>query len=129
MKAVRVSKYLMPHLVLVALLGSVVIARAAGAWKTSGRGEVMVDESGQADPAGIKGWMTLESVSQTYGMPLDALYTLIGAGPEIPASTELRELEGLLGSGVRTVREGVAAYLAGTWTPEDGPYQGTESHE
>jgi hypothetical protein len=125
MKAVRVNKYLMPVLVLAALLGSVWIAKAAGAWKTSGRGVVMVDEGGRADPAGIKGWMTLEGVSETYGIPLDALYTMIGAGPGIPADTELKSLEGLLpGTGVSTLRAGVAAYLDGSWTPPDGPYTG-----
>lgn len=130
MRSVRVNKYVMPLLVVVTLLGSVAIAKAAGAWKTSGRGQVVVDESGQPDPAGIKGWMTLEGVSETYGIPMDALYTLIGAGPEVPADTEMKMLEGFLpGFGVSAVRAGVAAYLDGSWSPEDGPYQGAESHE
>ena len=130
MKAVRVNKYLMPVLVLAMLLGSVFVAKAAGVWKTSGRGEVMVDESGRPDPAGIKGWMTLEGVSETYGVPLDALYVMIGAGREVPPETEMKTLEGLLpGVGVYTVRAGVAAYLDGSWTPEDGPFQGADSHE
>ncbi|HNS52286.1 MAG TPA: hypothetical protein PKO09_14025 [Anaerolineae bacterium] len=130
MKAPRVNKYLMPLLVVVALLGSVAIAKSADAWQTSGRGQVVVDESGQPDPAGIKGWMTLEGVSETYGIPLDALYALIGAGREVPPGTEMKMLEGLVpGFGVSTVRAGVAAYLEGSWSPEDGPYQGTKSHE
>jgi len=130
MKAVRVNKYLMPVLVLVALLGSVFVAKASGTWKTSGRGEVIVDETGRPDPAGIKGWMTLEGVSETYGVPLDALYTMIGAGPEVPAGTEMKMLEGLLpGTSVSTVRAGVTAYLDGSWAPSDGKYEGGESHE
>ena len=125
MKAVRVNKYVMPVLAVVALLGSVLVAQATGVWRTSGRGEVMLDEAGQADPAGIKGWMTLAAVSETYGVPLDALYTMIGAGPDLPADTEMKELEGLLpGVSVTTVRAGVAAYLAGSWSPADGPYSG-----
>jgi hypothetical protein len=125
MKAVRVNKYVMPVLAVVALLGSVLVAQATGVWRTSGRGEVMLDEAGQADPAGIKGWMTLAAVSETYGVPLDALYTMIGAGPDLPADTEMKELEGLLpGVSVTTVRAGVAAYLAGSWSPVDGPYSG-----
>jgi len=115
----------MPVLAVVALLGSVLVAQATGVWRTSGRGEVMLDEAGQADPAGIKGWMTLAAVSETYGVPLDALYTMIGAGPDLPADTEMKELEGLLpGVSVTTVRAGVAAYLAGSWSPADGPYSG-----
>ena len=35
----------------------------------------------------------------------------------------MKELEGLLpGTGVSTVRAGVAAYLDGSWSPADGPY-------
>jgi len=123
MKAVRVNKYVMPVLAVVALLGSVLVAQAAGVWQTSGRGEVMLDESGQPDPAGIKGWMTLTGVSESYGVPLDVLYTMIGASPDLPADTEMKELEGLLpGMRVSTVRAGVAAYLDGSWSPADGPY-------
>jgi len=123
MKAVRINSYVMPVLVVVALVGSVLVAQAAGVWQTSGRGEVMLDEGGQADPAGIKGWMTLTGVSESYGVPLDVLYTMIGASPDLPADTELKELEGLLpGMSVSTVRAGVAAYLDGSWSPADGPY-------
>jgi hypothetical protein len=123
MKAVRVNKYVMPALAVVALVGSVLVAQAAGVWQTSGRSEVMLDESGQPDPEGIKGWMTLAGVSEAYGVPLDALYTMIGAGPDLSADTELKELEGLLpGADVSTIRAGVAAYLDGSWSPADGPY-------
>ena len=128
MKAVRVNKYVMPILAVAALLGSVLAAQAAGVWQTSGRGEVMLDESGQPDPEGIKGWMTLAGVSESYGVPLDVLYTMIGASPDLPADTELKELEGLLpGADVSTVRAGVAAYLDGSWSPADGPYGGEKS--
>ena len=125
MKAVRVNKYMLPVLAVAALLGSVLVAQAAGVWQTSGRGEVILDEGGQADPAGIKGWMTLATVSETYGVPLETLYTMIGASPDLPADTEMKELEGLLpGMSVSTVRAGVAAYLDGSWSPADGPYAG-----
>jgi hypothetical protein len=123
MKAVRINKYILPILAVLALQGSIWIAKAAGAWQTSGRGEVMLDESGQADPEGIKGWMTLVGVSETYGIPLDALYIMIGAGPDLPAETELKELEALLpGTGVTAIRAGVAAYRDGSWSPADGPF-------
>lgn len=123
MKPIRVNKLVMPIVVVVALLGSVWLAKAAGLWQTSGRDQVLLDEGGQPDPAGIKGWMTLQDVSDTYGLPLDAVYALIGAGPEIPADAALKDLETLLpGTEVWAVREGVAAYLAGEWSPEAGPY-------
>ena len=111
MKAIRVNKYLMPVLAVLTLLGSVWVAKAAGAWQTSGRGQVLLDESGRADPAGIKGWMTLSTVSETYGVPLDELYSIIGAGPDIPSDTALKDLEKLVpGMEVWALREAVAAY-------------------
>ena len=111
MKAIRVNKYLIPVFAVLALLGSVWIAKAAGAWQTSGRGQVLLDESGRADPMGIKGWMTLTELSETYGVPLDELYNLIGASPDLPSDTALKDLEKLVpGMEVWALREAVAAY-------------------
>lgn len=85
MKAIRINKFPVPVLAVLALLGSVAISKAAGLWQASGRGEVMLDESGQPDPEGIKGWMTLAGVSESYGVPLDALHIMIGAAPDLSA--------------------------------------------
>jgi hypothetical protein len=121
MKTIRVNKYLVPVLGVLALLGSVWVAKAAGAWQVSGRGVILVDESGEADPQGIKGWMTLSDVSSVYGVPLDALYTMIGAGPEVPPDTALKDLEKLVpGMEVWAVRAGVEAYQDGNYTGEAG---------
>lgn len=123
MKALRVNRYLVPVLAVLALLGSVWVAKAAGAWQTSGRGQILLDESGQPDPLGIKGWMTLDDISSTYGVPLADLYVLIGATEEVPPRTALKDLEKLVpGTEVSAVRAGVAAYLAGLWEPGDGRY-------
>lgn len=123
MKAIRVNKYVVPVLAVLSLLGSVWVAEAAGLWQTSGRGEILLDESGQADPMGIKGWMTLADVSETYGVPLDALYEMIGAGAGVPADTAMKDLEKLVpGMEVWAVREGVALYQAGLWNPGEGRY-------
>lgn len=121
MKAIRVNKYLVPVVGVLALLGSVWVAKAAGAWQVSGRGVILVDESGEADPQGIKGWMTLSDVSSVYGVPLDALYKMIGAGPEVPPETALKDLEKLVpGMEVWAVRAGVEAYQDGIYTWEAG---------
>jgi hypothetical protein len=122
-KPIRVNKFLMPVLVVLALLGSVWVAKAAGLWQASGRGQVLLDASGQPDPTGIKGWMTLADVSETYGVPLDALYVLLGADLTVPPETAMKDLEKLVPDmEVSAVREGVAAYLAGAWTPEMGRF-------
>jgi len=130
MKAIRVSKYLVPVLAVLALLGSVWVAKAAGVWQVSGQGLILLDENGEADPLGIKGWMTLYDVSAVYGVPLDAVYAMIGAGPEIPPETALKDLEKLVpGMEVSAVRAGVAAYQGGIWTSEDGVYGGEAVEE
>ena len=133
MKAIRVNRYWVPIIAVLALLGSVWVAKAAGVWQTSGRGVILVDEYGEADPEGIKGWMTLYDVSSVYGVPLQALYTMIGAGTEVPPETALKDLEKLVeGMEVWAVRAGVAAYQEGSWTPADGQYTGEaieEPHE
>ena len=130
MKAIRVNRYWVPFIAVIALLGSVWVAKAAGVWQTSGRGVILVDEYGEADPEGIKGWMTLYDVSSVYDVPLQALYTMIGAGPEVPPETALKDLEKLVeGMEVWAVRAGVAACLEGSWTPKDGRYTGETIEE
>lgn len=125
MKPIRVNKFFMPLIAVIALLGSVWVAKATGLWQTSGRGQILLDASGQPDPAGIKGWMTLMDVSETYGLPLDALYILIGAERSVPSETAMKDLETLVpGMEVWLVREGVAAYQAGAWTPDMGRFEG-----
>jgi hypothetical protein len=127
MRATQVNKYLLPVLVVVTLLGSVWVAKAAGIWQTSGRGQILLDESGRPDPAGIKGWMTLATISETYGVPLDVLYVMIGAGPEVSPETEIKELERLVpGTEVWALRANVATYLDGSWTPDGIPLDSGE---
>jgi hypothetical protein len=129
-KALRVNRYLVPILAVLALLGSVWVAKAAGAWQTSGRDQILLDESGQPDPLGIKGWMTLEDIADTYGVPLADLYVLIGATEDVPPQTALKDLEKVPpGMEVSAVRGGVAAYLAGLWEPADGQYDTDEVPE
>ena len=131
MKPVKVNQYLLPILVVLTLLGSVWVAKAAGVWQVSGRDQILMDESGQPDPAGIKGWMTLATISETYGVPLAVLYAMIGADETLPPETELKELEKLVpGTEVYALRLAVAGYLAGTWTPGDdqqAPEGGSDS--
>jgi hypothetical protein len=51
----RVNRFLMPIIVIVALLGTTFIAQAAGFWSTSGRDAIDMESMTAAD---IKGWMT-----------------------------------------------------------------------
>ncbi len=89
----RVNPFLIPVLFIVALLGTVFAAQSAGAWSTSGRSEVTAN---QLKPADLKGWMTIQQVSDGIGISQTELYTLIGVNSDIPASTALKDLEGIL---------------------------------
>ena len=110
------NKYLMPILVLVALLGSYVVAQAAGFWAVSGK--AMIDLENLTSSADIRGWMTLEQVIQGFGIPQAVLYAALGIPADIPASSALKDLEGIVaGFEITAVREAVDAYLSGGALP------------
>ena len=111
-----VNKFLMPILVLAALLGSYVVAQATGFWVVSGK--AMIDVENLTSSADIRGWMTLEQVSQGFGIPQAVLYAALGIPADIPASSALKDLEGIVaGFEVTAVREAVDAYLSGGAIP------------
>ena len=102
----------MPPLGLVLFLGTVQGAKLAGVWSSSGR----FTSSGQqvqatgADPSEIKGWMTIQQVLDAYQVPradFDARFKLPA---NLPASTELKDLESVSpGFSVADVRTWLAA--------------------
>lgn len=109
----KIHRYVLPVLVVGALLGSVAVAQLTGQWVTSGKAMVQRDAAGAADPQGIKGWMTLQQVSDTYGIPLAELYVRIGATTAIAPETALKDLEKQIsGFEVSLVRDVVTAYRA-----------------
>jgi len=117
-----VNKYLVPILLIAVLLGAVGIAQLAGAWTTSGRDVVLTDATGNPDPAGIKGWMTLEMVAETYGIPLEELYARLGLPADLDPQTELKSLEAIVPAfEMDQVRTVVADYLAGAPAPQPTP--------
>lgn len=76
-------------------LGIVFGFQAAGVWSISGK----VDGAGKAvqpvagDAESIKGWMTLDQVSETYGVPLPELLAAFSLPADTPGSTALKEME------------------------------------
>jgi hypothetical protein len=105
----KVNPFIAPAVVVVALLGSVFGAQAAGLWSTSGRTAVNLR---QMAPADIKGWMTLQQVSEGVGIPHDELYALAGVPADVPATTALKELEKLApGFEVSSLRDALAEYV------------------
>ncbi len=110
----KVHRYVLPLVLIASLLGSVFVAKATGYWSTSGRMTVFADESGTADPEGIKGWMTLADVSKIYGIPEAELRSRLDLPADLPADTALKDIEAIVsGFEVSAVRDAVAAYRAG----------------
>lgn len=113
----RVNKFLLPLFGVVPMVAIVLIAQLTGTWSTSGR--AMVDMANMK-PEDIKGWMTWQEVSDGFGIPLDELYALTGVPNDIPPTTAMKDMEGLLeGFETTAVREVVAAYLAGDVQPAE----------
>jgi hypothetical protein len=111
----RVNKYLLPLFGVVPMVALVLMAQLTGNWSTSGRAAI---DMANMRPEDIKGWMTWQEVSDGLGIPLAELYALAGVSEDIPPTTALKEMEGLLeGFETTTVREVAAAYLAGETQP------------
>ena len=107
-----VNKYLMPLIAIAALIAVVLGARLTGDWIVSGK-QIPLGDMTAAD---IKGWMTLQDVSDGLKIPLPDLYRLAGVpeGAAVPPTTAMKDLEGLAeGFEVSLLREAAAAYLDG----------------
>jgi len=107
----RANRFLMPGLLVAALLGTALVAQAAGLWSTSGRDAVDVT---RMTPADIKGWMTLQQVIDGVGVSQAELYALVDIPADLPTSTALKDMEALVPDfSVETLRENLTAWAAG----------------
>lgn len=115
-----VNKHLMPIIAVIALVATIGVTRLTGDWIVSGKQIPL----GAMTAADIKGWMTLENVSDGLQIPLPDLYKLAGipAGADIPPTTAMKDLEGLVeGFETTLLRDAAAAYLAGGAAPTEIP--------
>ncbi len=111
----RINPFVMPVLVLAALFGTVWTAQAMGRWTTSGR--VAIDPSTMT-PADLKGWMTLQEVMNGLDLSQADLYAAAKLPADIPPSTALNKLEGIVpGFSVTALRDILTAKLAGSTGP------------
>ena len=107
-KSVRLGLYVYAALILVVFLGSIQIAQMAGFWSTSGKvtatGEKI--QATGADPAEIKGWMTLSEVITAYKVPQADLYAQFKLPGDLAVDTPLNQIEKLVaGFSVGAVRD------------------------
>ncbi len=111
-----VNRFLLPAFVLVALFGSYLVGKATGLWQVSGR--AMVESGGMNTGDDIRGWMTLEQISEGYAIPLEELYAMLNLPADFPATTALKDLEQVIeGFEVSAVRSAVDAYCSGAALP------------
>ncbi len=103
----RVNRFLIPIFVIVALLGTTLMAQAAGFWSTSGKDSV---DLGNMSAADIKGWMTLQQVIDGLKISKEELYAVGGIPLDVPTETALKDLEGIVPDfEISTLRDKLAA--------------------
>ncbi len=108
----RVNKYVMPVIMIVAMFAVVLVAQAAGAWQVTGSTKIVpMTAAGRPDPEAIKGKMTLDEIIQTYGMSQPDLYAALGLPADTATSTAVKDLESVIPNfEVDVVRQAVKDY-------------------
>lgn len=85
-------------LLVVAIFGGVILlSQATGKWQSTATAAAPKPSAatGLFDPLEIKGWRSLQAVSDIYGIPLPVLYRELGLDPATdPAATQAKDLEG-----------------------------------
>jgi hypothetical protein len=112
---VKVNKYLLPLLGLVMLVGSVLVAQAMNSWITVSTTTTTISGVSRPDPAGIMGSMSLQYVADTYGVPLDKLYTMIGLPASQDPQATLKSLKSVVPTfETESVRTGIKKFYEAT---------------
>lgn len=94
-RSFHVSGLAYAALVLLLFFGSIQLAQQAGLWSVSGKytPEGKPVQLSGADPAEVKGWMTIQAVLDAYRVDKDVLYAEFNIPAEVPTSVALKELE------------------------------------
>jgi|GEM_PF-118591 len=79
-------------LLVAGLLGLVGVSKLAGAWSAKPEAVTFTNTKGALDPGAIRGWMTLNDVSQGYGIPLDRLYRDARLPASVKPETRLNQI-------------------------------------
>lgn len=110
----KITRWIVPILVLSILFGSVGIAKVFGWWQTTGRSIATLSD---ASPEDIRGSSTLTDLSGAFGIPMAELYTLLNVPTTFPPETQLKELEEF--NEVSAVRALVAERLGIPWESDE----------
>lgn len=107
-----VNRFWMPAVVIVILFATIGVGMSTGFWAVSGK--ELVGSGSLSSPEDIKGWMTIQQVSDGFQIPQAELYLLLEIPNEIPPETALKDLEALLPDfEVGGVRDKISEYLGG----------------
>jgi hypothetical protein len=115
----RINPFFIPVIFIGLMLGTVFAAQLFGLWSTSGRTSVNLESF---KPEDIKGWMTLQQISDGVGIPLKDVYLRANIPQDVPADTAVKDLEGVLaGFETSTLREVLALEAQPAVEPMDMP--------
>lgn len=89
----RVKPIFAPILAVAVLLMTVFGANQLGLWSTSGRTSVNLENMNALD---IKGWMTIQQVSDGLSIPVNQVRTALNVPASAPDSTAMKDLEKLI---------------------------------
>jgi hypothetical protein len=108
----KVNKYILPIGAIIVLFATVLAAQAAGVWQVTGSTTIIpTTASGRPDPEAIKGKMTLDEIIAGYKIPQADLYAALELPADLPASTQIKELESVIPDfEVDLVRQAVQDY-------------------
>ncbi len=97
------------------LLGLIGASQLAGKWQTKPDLILPQASAGKADPEEIRGWMTLQDISQGYGIPMQRLYSDAGIPQNVAATTAVNRISQnyKIEFEPEKVREVVTAFLKG----------------
>lgn len=111
-RSIRVNLGVYAALILILFLGVIESAKLVGVWSTSGK----LTASGEpvqitgADPAEIKGWMTINDVITAYQVPKEQFYAQFTLSADLPVTTPLKDIEPIVPDfSVTAVRDWLAA--------------------
>lgn len=121
---VRTAKWRFSHPVYAAglvlgLFGMIGISQATNYWRTKPDIVETRNMTGEPEAGMIRGWMSLNVISEEYGIPLDKLYTDSGLPAKVSADTMIKEIhnEYDIDFEADAIRDVVAAFLAGEAPP------------
>lgn len=99
----RINPLIPPIIVIGVMFGVIAGADKAGLWSTSGRTSVNMQSMSALD---IKGWMTIQQVSDGLGIPVEVVRAKLNVPADAPNSTAMKDLEKIVpGFETSTARE------------------------